>query len=59
MASVCFVWGGGWVGAGVLLHWLLVAASRLISSCSEWGCLLAAVRKPLIALASLVAERRL
>ena len=52
MASVCFVWGGGWVGAGVWLHWLLIAASKLISSCGEWGCLLAVVRKLLIALAS-------
>ena len=41
------------------LHWVFVAVRRLISSCIERGLLLLAVRRLLIAVASLVAEHRL
>ena len=38
------------------LHWVFVAARRLLSSCGEWGLLFVAVRGLLIAVASPVAE---
>ena len=41
------------------LHWVSVAAPGLFSSCGERGLLFAAVHWLLIAVASLVAERRL
>ena len=37
----------------------LRCCARAFSSCSEWGLLFAAVRRLLIAVASLVAENRL
>ena len=37
-------------------HWVFVAACGLFSSCGEWGLLFVAVRRLLIAVASLVAE---
>ena len=52
--SVVFVWFFFfWV------HWVLIAACRLFSSCGEWGLLFVAVRGLLIAVASLVAEHGL
>ena len=41
------------------LLWVFVAACGLVSSCSERGLLFVAVRRLLIAVASLVAEHRL
>ena len=41
------------------LHWVFVVARGLFFSCSEWGLLLVAVRRLLIAVASLVAEHGL
>ena len=41
------------------LCWVFVAARRLFSSCGEQGLLFVAVRRLLIAVASLVAEHRL
>ena len=41
------------------LHWVLVAARGLFSSCSERGLLFFVVRGLLVAVASLVAEHRL
>ena len=41
------------------LHWVFVAARGLFSSWGEWGLLFVAVRRLLIAVASLVVEHRL
>ena len=41
------------------LRWVFIAARGLLSSCSKWGLLFIVVRRLLIVVASLVAERRL
>ena len=41
------------------VRWVLVAVRGLLCSCGEWGLLFVAVRKLLIAVASLVAEHGL
>ena len=43
----------------VWLCWVFVAAHELFSSCGKWGLLFVAVRRLLIAVASLVAEHGL